>query len=420
MRTHFAIRIARSAGFTLVEVMIALLIGVIGIVVMMQTFSVSEGFKRTATSGTDAQINGAVALYMIEREVRLAGYGMNSMIPSGCATIRVWNNNTGTGMDLRMTPFEINPAGYPAGDANTDVILVSYGSSENFVSGVPADQPSNAASNFKVTVNRDAFRAGDLVIGMQPGGGPGGGPSCVMHELTGVPGGGGNCGDPATGGSDVLNHNTGKYKDPNKDCEMTTPTRNKPGGIDEADGSPVPALKSNGGGRLFNMGPLPVVRIYAVRNGNLTTCEPLQTDCTNVANYAVAVNDIVSLRAAYGKDFDGNANPTTPDGDGAVDRWSRAALVDANHISRVLGASIGLASRSSLKEKPAGGGGCDATVDPARPDRTQEWIGPALAPNDGTLAGAAMDLSGTDADWQCYRYKLFQTTVPLRNMIWRP
>ena len=36
-----------------------MLIGMIGIVVMMQTFAVSEGFKRTATSGTDAQVNGA-------------------------------------------------------------------------------------------------------------------------------------------------------------------------------------------------------------------------------------------------------------------------------------------------------------------------------------------------------------------------
>jgi hypothetical protein len=27
----------------------------------------------------------------------------------------------------------------------------------------------------------------------------------------------------------------------------------------------------------------------------------------------------------------------------------------------------------------------------------------------------------TPADeYRCYRYKMFQTTVPLRNMIWRP
>jgi len=75
----------RSAGFTLIEVMIALLIGMIGLVVMMQTFAVSEGFKRTATAGTDAQVNGSVALYMLEREIRTAGYGMNGYLPAAGA-----------------------------------------------------------------------------------------------------------------------------------------------------------------------------------------------------------------------------------------------------------------------------------------------------------------------------------------------
>jgi type IV pilus assembly protein PilW len=411
---------SRGAGFTLVEVMIAMLIGIIGIVVMMQTFSVSEGFKRTATSGTDAQINGAVALYMMEREIRLAGYGMNTMIPSGCSTIRVWNNTTGKGMNLRMVPFEINPPGIPAGDANTDVILISYGSSDNFVTGVPADQPSNSASNFKVTRNRDGFRAGDLVIGMQPGGGPGGTTSCVLHELTGVPGGGGNCGAPASGGSDVLNHNTGKYKNPNANCEMVDSTYNKAGGIDDENGNPVPPLKSSAGGTLFNLGALPQVKIYAIRGGHLTTCNAFSTDCTDVANYVVAVNDIVSLRAIYGKDFDGSPTPPTAQGDGVVDVWSRAALANSNQISRVLGASVGIAARSGLKERPVVGNVCDATVDPARPDRAQEWFGPTATPNDGTLGGAQVNLATTSPDWQCYRYKLFQTSVPLRNMIWRP
>ena len=135
----------RRAGFTLIEVMIALLIGVIGIVVMMQTFAVSEGFKRTATAGTDAQINGGVALYMLEREIRLAGYGMNAMAALGCSSVRVWNTASATGFDLRFVPFELNPVGIPAGDANTDVILVAYGTADSFVAGIPTDQEPPAA-----------------------------------------------------------------------------------------------------------------------------------------------------------------------------------------------------------------------------------------------------------------------------------
>src|SRR3954470_529416 len=163
----------RQAGFTLVEILIALLIGLIGIVVMMQTFAVSEGFKRTATSGTDAQVNGAVALYMLEREIRMAGYGMNALMQQGCPSIRVWNNATGSGFDLRMVPFEINPAGIPAGDANTDTIMISYGNSDSFVSGISADQPGPAGTpntvNFLILgSNRTSFRNGDRFVSVMP------------------------------------------------------------------------------------------------------------------------------------------------------------------------------------------------------------------------------------------------------------
>jgi type IV pilus assembly protein PilW len=27
-------------------------------------------------------------------------------------------------------------------------------------------------------------------------------------------------------------------------------------------------------------------------------------------------------------------------------------------------------------------------------------------------------LISTDPNWMCYRYRVFETTVPLRNMIW--
>jgi len=55
MRTSRSSR--RAAGFSLVELMIGLVIGMVAIVVMMQVFSVSEGYKRTTTGGDDAQNN---------------------------------------------------------------------------------------------------------------------------------------------------------------------------------------------------------------------------------------------------------------------------------------------------------------------------------------------------------------------------
>jgi type IV pilus assembly protein PilW len=417
---------ARPAGFTLVEIMIGLLIGMIGIVVVMQTFAVSEGYKRTATTGSDAQVNGGVALYMLEREIRLAGYGMNSLTPTGCMTVRVWNDKLGTGTDMRMVPFEINPAGIPAGDPGSDVILVAYGSSDNFVTGVPADQPSASSANFKITDNRDGFRNGDLVIGVQPGAGAGGSTVCALHELTGVPGTQGNCGSVPQGQSDVVTDMTGTYKNPNNNCQQVTATYNNSSGIKDANGNTIPALSSQSGGQLFDIGALPQIKVYAIRGGNLTVCNMLTQDCTVPANYDVMVDGIVSMRAVYGKDFDGNQSPTTPAGDGKVDQWDRSILDDSNKASRVLAAAIEVTARNGLKEKPSQGTTCDTTTDPNRPDpaqKTKYWYDAFdhLAGNPAPLGPAAdIDLSVTSADWQCYRYKLFQTAVPLRNMIWRP
>ncbi len=404
----------RQAGFTLVEILIALLIGLIGIVVMMQTFAVSEGFKRTATSGTDAQVNGAVALYMLEREIRMAGYGMNALMQQGCPFIRTWNNATGTGSDLRMVPFEINPAGIPPGDANTDTIMVAFGNSDSFVTGISADQPGPAGTpntvNFLILGgNRTSFKNGDRFVSVMPGAGPGGQASCVMHEVTRAPNPSGNCGTAPPTQSEIV-HAAGTYKSAYAGCANANATFNSSTGIRDAGGTLVPLVKASMQGQLYNLGAS-AVKVYAVRGGNLTFCDWNTTNCTNAANYTVIVNDIVSLRAVYGMNLTPavNANP----GDGIV-TWSRAPLTTNVFLpSRVHAVTLQVTARSGLKEKPSTGTTCDATPNAARPDRTQDWIYQSMA-------GAEINLSATDPDWACYRYKLFQTSVALRNMLWRP
>ncbi|MEI7456340.1 MAG: PilW family protein [Nitrosomonadales bacterium] len=67
-----------NAGFSLVEVMVGMVIALLGIVIIFQVFSVSEGIKRTTTSGSDALQNGASALFTLERSLKEAGYGIFS------------------------------------------------------------------------------------------------------------------------------------------------------------------------------------------------------------------------------------------------------------------------------------------------------------------------------------------------------
>ena len=51
-----------EAGFSLVEIMVGLVIGMFSIIVMLQLFSLSEERKRTTTGGSDAMSEGVMAL----------------------------------------------------------------------------------------------------------------------------------------------------------------------------------------------------------------------------------------------------------------------------------------------------------------------------------------------------------------------
>lgn len=77
-KTPDNLRIRAYAGFSLVDVMVGMVIALLGVIIIFQVFSVSEGIKRTTTSGGDALQNGASALFALERLLKEAGYGIFS------------------------------------------------------------------------------------------------------------------------------------------------------------------------------------------------------------------------------------------------------------------------------------------------------------------------------------------------------
>src|SRR3989338_7895818 len=76
-------------GFSLVEIMVGMVIGLLSTIIVMQVFATFEGQKRTTTGGSDAQTNGGVGLYTIERDIRMAGYGFADA--TGCALASSFN-----------------------------------------------------------------------------------------------------------------------------------------------------------------------------------------------------------------------------------------------------------------------------------------------------------------------------------------
>jgi type IV pilus assembly protein PilW len=67
---------ARQHGFSLIEIMVGIVIGMIAVLVIYQVFAAAEGLKRNTTSAGDAQQNGLLASFMLGVELANASNGV--------------------------------------------------------------------------------------------------------------------------------------------------------------------------------------------------------------------------------------------------------------------------------------------------------------------------------------------------------
>jgi type IV pilus assembly protein PilW len=352
----------RARGVTLVELLVAMVISLIAITAIFQVFSVFEGQKRTTMGGGEAQTNGALALFTLERELRQAGYGVNSTDYLGCNTL-VWDDTTGTAFTLNFTPVQITQG---AGEA-PDTLTVLYGNGEFLPQAVSLIQTmANDTNPFRVS-NRFGFQEGDVVIAAETG------LNCTVGQVNNLP--------SPLGQQDLVLHTSGNYTDPLTGANTAT-RYNKPGGL---------GVAYTFNGRLFNLGQKPSYNIYTVQNGQLAVQQMLSAPSTAVTTI---YDGIVQLQAQYGRDT--NA-------DGVIDVFDEFVPATAADWATILAVRIGVVSRSGLYEK--------TEVSPAT---IKLWDDSAAAP---TTTGPVWTLT---ADERHYRYKVFQTVVPIRNMIWRP
>jgi len=348
----------RQNGFSLVEIMVGMAIGLLGMVVIMQVFSVTESGKQTTTSGGDAQQKSALSVHTIEHDLRMAGYGITG-VPAlmGCKIIGYNESRIPKTFDFVLAPVVITQ-----GTGNLpDTITVTYSTSSvmNAPASLTQAMPTPSAA-YKVN-NRYGFAPGDLIVIAEAG------KDCTLGQVTDTPGG---------GQSDNVIHNSGQYK--NSDGKNVPADYNKPGGVSN--------INYTTQAKLYNLGPIPVTNVYSIVNNSLNLFPVL------TAVNATIADNVLDLQAQYGIDTDD---------DGDVDAYRTSADLDNNgtttglEYSQVLSVRFGLIARSTKRE-PA----CNVTT--AVP----------------TWAGGSFNNITANADWQCYRYRVFETTTMLRNMLW--
>lgn len=353
MKSSFPPASRHAAGFSLVEIMVGMVIGMFGIIIMLQVFSLAEGQKRATASGGDAQTSGAIALYGLQRDMRQSGHGITDAKLAACnVTLRA-----GVTLNL-MAPVTVNHASIPAGDASTDTLLIVYGNSYGTPQGdgITA-QPATTTYTMQTA---SSFIAGDRII--------------AAPKTRATP------------------------------CALSLDTV---ANTASPNVFPTTGVAAMSGGTLFNLGQSPKILAYAVRSGNLTMCDYMVNDCSaggstgNSAIWIPIANNIVSLRAQYGRDTN---NPM----DGVIDTYNQTALALACDTAKVSSIRIALVARAANYEKIA--------VTAAAPSWEGSTVQVATAPTNP--AAVAIDVSA-NASWQNYRYRVFQSVVPLRNIAWQ-
>jgi len=399
-----------STGMSMVELMVAMAIALIGTIIIFQVFEVSEGIRRTTTSGGDAQQNGVIGLYVIENDLRNAGMGFNDTSYAGCNATAYDSGRSPTAFTIPMLPVSI-AAGADAKSA--DSLSIFYGSQFRVADSTTITSTVTPLGNIKLTTQY-GFRRGDLLLLMQPAT-----TLCQLVEVTAL------AGDPGPVASDEVAHTPSTvYNLIIQGNPVGTSARfNPPGGSGTFGGTGANAT------RVFNIGSpydpvtgafswtastAPVYNTYSVSANTLISTSLFSNSSQSIAD------NIVHMRALYGLDDGGNNNTVTYNtvyaaGDGIVDRFVDAATfagLPTTKYQYLAAVRVVIVARSALPEKPSAGAGqpCDTTT--AFPT----WTGTPWAAANGFLTD--LDLSA-DANWKCYRYKTFETTIPLRNWLWK-
>ena len=362
-------------GFTLVELMISVVIGLITTLVIAEVLMFSEGQKRTTTSGSDAQINGAQAIYTIQRDVQMAGYGFASNLALlGCPIYANYGGiNIATGVATPKFATILAPVVIDSTDVNRNTIRVLSSSKVSYAMPIqiadPGYTPSSAASAIFPVFSVLGVGAGDIMVAAKLDAS-----RCDVFMVSAAP---------------TINTQINRIDDAGWN------SNNSPG---------ITYVFND---MLINLGSV-MDRKYSISSTNNLQLTKFSSTSPGTAPVPSDIySDIVILQALYGKDTNG---------DGSVDTYDRITPTTVTGWGQLRSIRLAIVARSAQYEKDI--------VTSAK----LSWdVGSTATVNVAPAASACgsgskcidlnVDVTG-GTDWQHYRYKVFDTVIPLKNLLW--
>lgn len=394
---------ARSRGASLVELMVAMTIGLIVALIVVATVTGVGANLRTVSASSAAQVSVQVSLGLIDEAGRSAGAGFYSNGKLVCPLINAWNDGATRINGAPLMPVRITDGGAATA---SDTLIFTAGGATAMLSSMPV-LVSMAAPADDITVNNAGLiAAGDLaVVGAPDSGSP-----CTLIQVTSAPVASAACGGNATSckvlprAADAA---TG-FNPPDPAAAFASPTR-----YGYTNAAPV-------------VGPATVNRIgLAFRQAAFTVqCDSLVTynaftvapgACTQSplafgAGVDALASDIVQMHAQYGVSVDAATDVVDAWVDATGADWANPTPAAVERIKAVRVVIVARSKEAAPTEVTAATCTNDAGVANNGPCSFQDAEAPVI------------DLSATNVPagrtWRNYRYRAHRAIVPLRNVLW--
>ena len=388
----------QSNGFGLVELMVSVVVALVSMISIYQIFGVNEAYRRSSMGGSGAQINGGVAIMQIQKDAERSGMSIGD---AGALNCNVVSRALAA---FPLVPVIIQSAG------TSDNITLLYGRSitgGGQVAQLSITEHLNTDNQFADVSGGQSINVGDLVVAWQIPSATSPAINCPLFQVTctnATP----CAGTPVSTDGFSLGHANNAWNS-------------------TAVNAPFPAAL-NKTTRLYNFGQL-IRRSYCVylsgnsnncpgipagtsmAHGSLISSDALDANNAVDGSWQTVTENVIQLKAEYGLDTNADGNNKASN----VDTWQKAAPAQ---WPQVLALRFAVLVRASNPQRPNRSGTCvnDSTNNYTAATPADAFTNTAAAYYLG-WSGADPLTRPTNADWQCYRYSVHETVVPLRNQI---
>lgn len=384
-------RLNKQHGVTLVELLVALVIGLVVSLAVYNVLNLAEGRKRTTTSVNDIDKAGAFAAYQLNKALSSAGSGFTGGLnPNAGGTITSAAYSFGCRLNVSQGSTTLLP------------------SAANF--SAPFASVSQNLTLAPVIIFDGAATNGDVIVSM----GGSGGLSESITNVTSVNAAGLKVATVASLSANdeilLIETNTDASPRPGGNClldQVQTDFEQGDGsnfdvplaGEYHSGGAPAYDPDSDASSIVLNMGKLPQFNMYGVGENNTLFSYDLLLPAAggNNANPSAFIEGVFQMEAIYGVNNGtvGNFSWQAP-----TDAYASEALLDGtaaanSRLQTITLVRVAFVMRTNLAEK-------------------EEVSSSSITLFEGLDGFSSQTISGLDRH---YRYRVIETTIPIRNMI---